>query len=370
MKIKCLSLLLFRCLIISVTGWCVCQNAGAEPTGQLNILNWSDFIAPDTVAKFEKETGIHVRYDLLDSDETLQAKLLSGNSNYDIVYPPAHYMVKQIDANVYLPLDLSKIPNRSNLNPNVVSRLGPLSNLRYGIPYVYGTFGMIMNKTRVQNALGKAVDLDSWSLLLNPEMASKLKPCGILIADAPIDVFPVVLAYMGRDPNSQKARDYEDAALVLKKIRPYIAQFNSSYLNDVAGGDVCLAAGWSGDARQIAKRVAESKQKFDIYYSAPRNQSGNWYTMMGIPNDAPNKENAYKWINFLLRPDIAADITNHLAFSSAVDISPALLKPDIVGDKSVFPDESVSKTYFIYGPRSLEITRLMNRLWTQFKANR
>jgi spermidine/putrescine-binding protein len=333
-------------------------------------MNWSDYIAPDTVAKFEKETGIKVKYDISDSEDTLQAKLLSGNSGYDVVYPSSTYMAKQTPAGVYEALDWSKIPNRVNLDPDLLKRMAHQDNNRYWVPYVWGTSGLIMNRTKVAGLLGKEAPLDSWNLIFNPAQVSKLSGCGVSMVDSAADVFPVMLAYMGRDPNSKKASDYEDAAKELKKIRPYVTQFSSSFLNDVAGGDVCLAMGWSGDARVIARRVKESHQNFDIVYVTPKGQSGLWFTMMGIPVDAPNKENAYKWINFLLRPEIAADITNAITYPTAVPLAKKTIKPELLADKSIYPSEDLMKQFFIFEPIETDISRLMNRLWVQFKAGR
>ena len=355
--------------IISVAAIILCSSSVfAAPTNQLNIMNWSDYIAPDTVAKFEKETGIKVKYDVNDSDDTLQAKLLSGNSGYDVVYPSSTFMARQTPAGVYEKLDWTKIPNRVNLDPDLMKRLSGQDDNKFWVPYVWGTVGLIINKTKVVPLIGKDTPLDSWDLIFKPELASKIKSCGISIADSATDVFPVILAYMGRDPNSKKASDYEDAAKELKKIRPYVTQFSSSYLNDLAGGDVCVALGWSGDARVIARRIKEAHQNYDIAYATPKGQTGLWFTMMGIPADAPNKENAYKWINFLLRPDISADITNAITYPTAVPLAKKTIKPELLADKSIYPGDEAMKEFFVFAPIDTNIARLMNRLWVQFKS--
>lgn len=355
--------------IISATSIVLCSfSLLASPTNQLNIMNWSDYIAPDTIAKFEKETGIKVKYDISDSDDTLQAKLLTGNSGYDVVYPSSTYMAKQTPAGIYEKLDWSKIPNRVNLDTNLMKRLSRQDDNKFWVPYVWGTVGIILNKTRVVPLIGKDTPLNSWDLVFSPEFASKIKGCGISIADSAPDIFPVMLAHMGRDPNSKKARDYEDAARELKKIRPYITQFSSSFLNDVAGGDICMAIGWSGDARVIARRTKEAHQNYDIAYITPKGQTGLWITMMGIPADAPNKESAYKWINFLLRPAISADITNAIMYPTAVPLAKKNVKPDLLMDKSIYPSDDEIKEFFVYAPVNTDISRLMNRLWLQFKS--
>ena len=360
-------------LIKIVSAWAILlcsQSVFAAPTNQLNILNWSDYIAPDTVAKFEKETGISVKYDIADSDDTLQAKLLSGNSGYDVVYPSSTYMAKQAPAGVYAKLDWSKLPNRINLDPDLLRRVANQDDNQFGVPYVWGTVGMIVNKTKVLPLLGKDAPLDSWDLIFKPQYASRIKGCGISIVDSAADVFPIMLAYMGRNPNSKKISDYVDALKELKKIRPYITQFSSSFLNDVAGGDICVAIGWSGDARVIARRVKEAHQNFDIAYAMPKGQTGLWFTMMGIPADAPNKDNAYKWINFLLRPDIASDITNAITYPTAVSVARVTVRPELLADKSIYPSDDAMKDFFVFAPVDLDMSRIMNRFWTQFKAGR
>lgn len=358
----------FSCACVALLFPLFSQNLRAAPSTQLNVMNWSDYIAPDTVAKFEKETGIKVKYDITDSDDTLQAKLLSGSSGYDVVYPSSTYMAKQTPAGVYEKLDWSKIPNRVNLDPEILKRLATQDDNKFWVPYVWGTGGLIINKTKVAPLIGKDTPLDSWNLIFKPELAAKIKGCGISIADSPSDVFPVVLAYLGRNPNSKKASDYEDAAKELKKIRPYVTQFSSSYLNDVAGGDICMALGWSGDARAIARRVREAHQNYDIVYITPKGQTGLWFTMMGIPVDAPNKDNAYKWINFLLRADISADITNAITYPTAVPLAKKSVRPELLSDQSIYPSDELMKEFFVYAPIDTDITRLMNRLWVQFKS--
>lgn len=367
MKIQPITTLIKAAIVFSCSCTPLLQ---AAPAGRVNIMNWSDYIAPDTIAKFEKETGIQVKYDITDSDDTVQAKLLSGNSGYDVVYPSSTYMAKQTPAGVYEKLDWSKIPNSVNLDPLLLKRLAAQDGKQFWVPYVWGTDGMIINKTKVTALLGKDVALDSWGLLFKPELASKIKNCGISIADSPTDVFPLMLSYMGRNPNSKKATDYEDAAKELKKIRPYVTQFSSSYINDVAGGDICLALGWSGDARMVARRVKEAHQNFEIIYVTPTGQTGLWFTMMGIPADAQNKDNAYKWINFMLRPDISADITNAITYPTAVPLAKKTIRPELLADQSIFPSDAAMQEYFVFLPADTNITRLMNRLWVQFKSGR
>ena len=340
--------------------------------GDLNVLSWSDyFIGPEAVAEFARAEGINIQYATLDADDTLQAKLLSGHSGYDVVYPSSTYMAKQIEAGVYQPLDWSKIPNRGNLDPVLMKKLATQDpGNRYGVPYVWGTDGIVLNVTRAREVLGKDARLDTWDLLFKPEVVSRLHRCGVSIVDQATDVLPVVLAYLGRDPNSSNPADYKDAFAVLKKVRPYIDQFNTTYLNDVAGGDICVAFGWSGDAGIIRRRVREAHQPFDVQYFTPKGQTGLWFTVMGIPKDAANKENAYKWINHMIDTKVAAGITNAVTYPTAVPGARALVRPELSADPAVFPPAEALQEYFFYAPVEPAILTLMNRMWLDFKAGK
>jgi putrescine transport system substrate-binding protein len=342
----------------------------ANAQGDLKILIWSNYFAgPAAVADFAKAEDLRISYAILDSDDTLQAKLLSGHSGYDVVYPSSNYVAKQIEAGVYQELDWSKIPNRVNLDPVLMKKVaGQDPGNRYGVPYVWGTDGIIVNATLALEALGKDARLDSWDLLFKPEVVSRLHGCGVSLVDSAADVFPVMLAYMGRDPNSGNPADYRDAYEALKKIRPYVDQFSTTYLNDVAGGDICVAMGWNGDAGMIRRRVMQAHLNFDIRYVTPKGQTGLWFTMMGIPKDAPNKNNAYKWINHMLDPKMAAEITNTITYPTAVTASRSLVRPELVSDPAIFPSEQAMKEYFFFAPIDQDIMRLMTRLWLDFKA--
>lgn len=338
--------------------------------GDLNILTWSDyFVGPEAVAEFAKAEDLNVKYAVLDTDDTLQAKLLSGHSGYDVVYPSSTYIAKQIDAGVYQPLDWSKIPNRANLDPVLMKKIAAQDpGNRFGVPYVWGTDGLIVNVTRAREALGKDAPLNTWDLLFKPDVVSKLHHCGVSMVDSASDVFPVVLAYMGRDPNSKNPADYRDAYQVLRKIRPYIDQFSSTYLNDVAGGDMCVAMGWSGDAGMIRRRAEQAHQKFEIRYVAPKGQTGLWFTMMGIPKDAANKENAYKWINHMIDVKIAAAITNAITYPTAVPAARSMIRPELASDPTIFPSRDEIESYFFFAPIEPDVLHLITKMWLEFKA--
>ncbi len=339
--------------------------------GTLNILNWSDYIAPDAVAKFEKATGVKVKYDILDSDDTLQAKLLSGRSGYDIVYPSSNFMAKQIEAGIYEELDWSKIPNKANLDADLMRRVASQDpGNRHGVPYVWGTDGMTVNLTKARAELGPAARFDSWDLMFKPELVSKLKNCGVSMVDSASDVFPITLAWMGRDPNSKNTRDYEDAYQELKKIRPYISQFSSAYLSEMVSGDMCIAMGWSGDAGMIKRRAKEAGKPYEFSYVAPAGKTGVWFTVMGIPKDASNKDNAYKWINFLLSNEMAAAVTNQITYPNAVPSSKPLIRPEIVTDTATYPTQEQLAGFFIFEPIDADVSRNMNKLWLRFKSGR
>lgn len=336
----------------------------------LNIYNWSDYIAKDTIPNFEKQTGIKVRYDNYDSDDTLQAKLLTGNSGYDIVVPTSNYAGKQIAAGIFAPLDKSKIPNLKYLDPQLMALVaGADPGNKYVDPWAYGTTGLGYNVTKVQQLLGKSVPLNNWDVLFKPELISKLKGCGVSVLDAPDQVFAATLHYIGRDPNSSNPADYQAALETLKKIRPYITEFNSSgYINDLAGGDICFAYGYSGDVVIAKHRALDAKKPFKIDYYIPKGGAPVWFDVMAIPKDAKHKEAAMQWINYIETPQVHAAITNEVYYPSVNLESRKYVDKDVANDPAVYPPADVVKTLFLLKPLSPEILRLETRLWTEFKT--
>jgi spermidine/putrescine-binding protein len=351
---------------------CVALALPVWAKGQLNILTWADyFIGPQAVAEFGKAEDLDIHYAVLDNDDTLQAKLLSGHSGYDVVYPSSTYFAKQVEAGVYQELDWSRLPNRANLDPLLMKKIAQQDpGNRHGVPYVWGTDGMLVNVTRAREVLGADAPLDSWDLLFKPEVVSRLHRCGVSLVDSASDVFPIVLAYMGRDPNSRNPADYRAAFEVLRKVRPYVDQFSSIYLNDVAGGDMCIAMGWSGDAGMIRRRVREARQNFEVRYVAPAGRTGIWFTMMGIPKDAANKDGAYKWINHMIDTQVAADITNAITYPTAVPGAAARIRPELRADPTIFPPAETLRDLFVFAPIDPEILHLITKLWLEFKAGR
>ena len=339
---------------------------------QLNVYNWSDYIAKDTISNFEKQSGVKVKYDNYDSDDTLQAKLLTGNSGYDIVVPTSNYAGKQIAAGIFSPLDKSKIPNLKYLDPalmNLVAGADPGN--KYVVPWAWGTTGLGYNVTKVQQILGKGAALDSWDILFKPENLSKLKACGVSVLDAPDQVFAATLHYIGKDPMSTTPADYQAAAAVLKKIRPYITQFNSSgYINDMVGGDICFTYGWSGDVVIAKHRAIEAKKAYKIEYYIPKGGAPVWFDVMAIPKDAAHKDAALQWINYIETPQVHAAITNAVYYPSANAEAKKYVDPKIANDPAVYPSADVVKTLFLLKPLPPEIQRLQTRLWTEIKSGR
>jgi putrescine transport system substrate-binding protein len=345
--------------------------ASAKDT-QLNVYNWSDYIAKDTIPNFEKQTGIKVRYDNYDSDDTLQAKLLTGNSGYDIVVPTSNYAGKQIAANIFQPLDKSKLPNLKYLDPTLMALVaGADPGNKYVVPWAYGTTGLGYNMTKAQQALGKNVPLDNWDILFKPEYISKLKACGVSVLDAPDQVFAAALHYIGKDPNSTNPDDYRAALAMMKKIRPYITQFNSSgYINDLVGGDVCFTYGWSGDVVIAKHRTVEAKKPYQIEYFVPKGGAPVWFDVMAIPKDAEHKDAALQWINYIETPQVHAAITNAVYYPSVNMEARKYVAKDVANDPAVYASPEVIKTLFLLKPLPADIQRLETRLWTEFKSGR
>ena len=336
----------------------------------LNVYNWSDYIAKDTIPGFEKQSGIKVKYDNYDSDDTLQAKLLAGNSGYDIVVPSSNYMAKQIQAGVYQKLDKSQIPNLKNLNPTLMKMIADSDpGNQYGVPWAYGIDGVAYNEQAVKKALGDKAPVDSWALVFDPEYLSKLKGCGVSFLDQPADVFAATLQYLHKDPNSTNPADYQAAFEVLKKVRPYITQFNSSgYINDLANNDVCVAVAYSGDVGIARRRAEESKRPYTIRFSNVKEGGVLWFDMMAVPKDAPHPQAAMKWINYIEDPKVNAQITNEVFYPTADAAARPFVTPAVAQDPSIYPSEEDIKKMTLLKSLPIEIQRLENRLWAQLKT--
>lgn len=338
---------------------------------ELHVYNWSDYIAPDTIADFTKETGIAVTYDVYDGNEVLEAKLLAGHSGYDIVVPTAMpYMARQIAAGAYRPLDKSKLPNLKNLDPAILALVADADpGNRYGAPYMWGVTGIGFNPALVATALGPNAPTDSLALLFDPANAEKLASCGISLLDTPEEVFPAAFSYLGIDPRSRDPADLDKAAAMLAKIRPYVRKFHSSeYINDLANGDICVALGYSGDVVQARNRAAEAKNGVEIVFRVPREGALMAVDMMGIPKDAPDPDNALAYINYILRPEVAAAITNTVSYPNPNLAATRFVKPEIRDDPGIYPPEAVRKLFHGDVPAPRDYERARTRAWNRVKA--
>ena len=344
------------------------QAADAEKT--LNIYNWSDYIGATTLEDFTRETGIKVNYDVYDSNETLEAKLLAGKTGYDLVVPSAEpFFARQAKAGLFHPLDKSKIPNIKNLDGELLTRLQDSDpGNKHGVIWQWGTNGFGYNVDKIKKRLPNA-PVDSWRMIFDPAVVSKFADCGVTLFDSPSEIYPMALNYLGLDPLSEKPEDLAKAEELLLKIRPFIKYFHSSqYINDLANGDVCLSMGFSGDMVQAQTRATEAKNGNQIAYSIPKEGSMIWFDLIGILKDAPHPEEAYQFINFILRPEVMAGISNNVAYANAVPASLAFVEDSIKNDPNIFPSAEVKKKLFSVKPVSQTYERLRTRSFTKVRG--
>ncbi|WP_054287009.1 polyamine ABC transporter substrate-binding protein [Gulbenkiania mobilis] len=336
----------------------------------LNVYNWSDYIAEDTVPNFQKETGIKVRYDVYDSNEILQAKMLTGKSGYDIVVPSNTFLAKQIQANLYLPLDKTKLKNYKQLDPELLKLMAQFDpGNKYAVPYFWGvnTLGILPDK--VQKALGGKLPDKQWDLLFNPAVAAKLKGCGISMLDSPAEVFPMALRYLGKDPNSKNEADYKAAADLLKKIRPYVTRFSSSgYINELANGDLCVVLGYGGDLNIAKRRAEEAKNGVKVEPLVPKEGVAIWIDSMVIPKDAQNIDNAYRFIDYNISAKVAAANANFVTYAPGNLEARKLIKPEYLNNRSIFPTSADMKNSFVMMSMDAKTQRLTTRLWQEIKT--
>jgi putrescine transport system substrate-binding protein len=344
--------------------------AGAQDK-VVNVYNWSDYIDETVLEEFTKETGIKVVYDVYDSNEIVESKLLPGGSGYDIVVPTDSTMARLLKAGAIAKLDKSKLPNLSNMWPAINDRLAAYDpGNDHAVDYMWGTSGLGYNSAMVSERIPDA-PTDSWSLLFDPQYAEKLQDCGIHILDSPEDVFQSALAYLGKNPDSKDPADIQAAGDLLKKVRPFVQKFHSSeYINALANGDICLALGYSGDIFQARDRALEADNGVEIGYIIPKEGALMWFDTFVIPSDAPHPEEAHAFINYMLKPDVAAKNSNYVYYANGNLASQSLLNEDVIGDPAIYPDEDTMGRLFTSTTYDQETQNLITRLWSEIKAGR
>jgi putrescine transport system substrate-binding protein len=336
----------------------------------VNMYNWSDYIAEDTIPNFTKQSGIKVVYDVMDANETLEAKIMQGSTGYDIVVPSLQFLARQIKADVYQAIDRSKLPNYKNLDPElmaIIAKNDPEN--RYGVPYLYGFTGIGYNVAKVKAAIGD-VPVDSWDLVFKPELASKLKDCGIMALDTPTELVPIALNYIGEDPNSQDPVVIAKAAPLLKVLNANIRNFHSSeYVNALAAGDACVVVGWSGDVFQARDRAAEADSA-EVAFVIPKEGAPVFFDMMAIPKDAKNVDNAYVFINHLLEPKVMAGISNYVSYANVVKDSEPLIDESVRDNPGVYPTDEMMKKIFPLEPLTPAMSRQYADMWSAMKSGK
>jgi putrescine transport system substrate-binding protein len=344
--------------------------APAAPAAEemvVNVYNWSDYIDPATLEQFTAETGIKVNYDVFDSNEVLETKLLAGKTGYDVVVPGAAFMERQIKAGVFRKLDRSLLPNWSNLDPEILERVALHDpGNEYSVNHMWGTTGIGYNVGKVK-AIDPNAPVDSWSIILDPAQVAKYKDCGVSVLDAPTEMLKVVLAWKGKDPNSQDPADLQLAEDALMAIRPFVRMIHSSnYIDALANGEICLAVGWSGDVLQSRDRAAEVGQGVEVAFSVPKEGTIIWFDMYAIPADAPHPNNAHAFINFMMKPEVAAANSNFVNYATGNAASLPLVDESVRDDPGVYPPAEVKAKLFPDLAAADDFTRLVNRSWTRF----
>ena len=347
-------------------------SAVAAPKEVLNIYNWSDYIGDNTIANFEKETGIKVRYDNYDNNEIVHTKLTAGKSGYDIVVPSAQWAKMQIQGGLFMKLDKSKIANLKNLDPAIMKHIASADpGNDYITPWLWGATVVGINVDKVKVALGGNLPDNAWDLLFKPEVVSKLKGCGVSMLDSADEVFPAALRYLGKPAYSSNAEDYKAAGEMLKAVRPSVKLFSSSsYINDLAAGSLCVVMGFNGDINIAAARAKESKAKFSIEALIPKTGAVLMFDSMAIPKDAKNVENAYKFIDYILRPEVNAELTNKVFYANPVPTATKFIKPEVANNKTVFLTPEQMATMVPPDMVNNDTRRLRTRLFTTFKTGR
>ena len=335
----------------------------------VNVYNWSDYIDESVLTAFTEETGIKVVYDVFDSNEILETKLLAGGTGYDIVVPSGTFLARQISAGVFQKLDKDKLPNLKNMWDEITRRTASYDpDNAYSINYMWGTTGIGYNVAKVKAALGD-VPIDSWSLIFDPDTLAKLKDCGVHMIDAPTEMLPAALNYLGKNPDSRDRGELEEAAALLEKVRPNVQKFHSSeYINGLANGDICVAVGWSGDVFQARDRADEAKNGVEIGYIIPKEGAQMWFDQMAIPADAKNVEEAHLFLDYIMRPDVIAKSTNYVYYANGNKASQPLLEKDVIEDPAVYPDEATIAKLYTLQPYDPKTTRLVTRAWTKIKT--
>jgi putrescine transport system substrate-binding protein len=341
--------------------------ANAAEEKVLNVYNWSDYIAEDTIANFEKETGIKVNYDVYDSNETLEAKLLAGKSGYDVVVPSANFLAAQIEAGVFRKLDRSKLKNWGNLDPGIMKRLEAQDpGNRHAAPYMWGTTGIGYNVEKVKARLGGGID--SWDAIFKPEVARKLADCGVALLDSPTDVFDTARNYLGLKPTSESEEDLRKAEALLMKVRPFVRYFHSSqYIDDLANGEICVALGYSGDVFQA---IDDAAGKHEIAYVIPKEGAALWFDVMAIPADAPHPDNAHRFIDYVLRPEVAAAISDAVFYANPNARATPLVSAEVREDPAIYPPAAVMARLFPQRAHSPKFMRAQSRAWTRVKSGK
>ena len=342
----------------------------ARPEGRVvNYYTWSDYQDPTILDEFTKETGVTVRYDTFDSNDTLEAKLLAGKSGYDVVVPTAYFLARQIKAGIFQKLDKSRLPNITNVWPEIASHLAFYDpDNQYAVDYMWGTTGIGYNVKDVKRILGPDAAIDSWDYVFDPDKIKKFKDCGIHLLDLSDDIMTAGLHYLHLDPNSSDPADLQKVTQLLMGIRPYVRKFHSSeYLNALATGEICFAVGWSGDVKQAQRRAADAKGGIEIGYSIPKEGAQLWFDTLAIPNDAPHPDAAYQLINYLLKPEVAAKNTNYIWYANG-DKPSQLVDPKILNDRTIYPDAAAMASFYTVIAHDPQSQRLINRLWTRIKT--
>ena len=333
------------------------------------VYNWSDYIDDAILTEFTAETGIKVVYDVFDSNDVLETKLLAGGSGYDVVVPSGTFLGRQIQAGVFQKLDRAKLTNWGNLWDTILERVSVYDpGNQYAVNYMWGTTGIGYNTKMVAERMADA-PVNSWDMVFKPEVAAKFADCGIYMLDAGDEIIPAALNYIGENPDSKDPAVIAKAEAVLTAVRPYVRKFHSSeYIDALANGDICVAVGWSGDVLQARDRAAEAENGVELNYVAPEEGALMWLDMMAIPADAPHPDYAHTFINYLMRAEVMAKASNYVYYANGNKASEKFLAEDVIGDPAIYPTPAALKTLYLTTPYDAESQRALTRIWTRVKS--